>query len=34
MSIAEQTAVATSLQRLADAAGEVRDQDWNSGWDL
>lgn len=34
MSSAEQASVATSLQRLADAAGEVRDQDWSSGWDL
>ena len=34
MSPAEQASVATSLQRLADAAGEVRDQDWSSGWDL
>lgn len=34
MSSAEQASVATSLQRLADAAGEVREQDWSSGWDL
>jgi DNA-binding MarR family transcriptional regulator len=34
MSAAEQASVATSLQRLADAAGEVRDEDWSSGWDL
>ncbi|HUA73482.1 MAG TPA: MarR family transcriptional regulator [Solirubrobacteraceae bacterium] len=30
----EQAAVAGALQRLADAAGEVREQDWSSGWDL
>ena len=34
MSSSEQASVATSLQRLADAAGEVREQDWSSGWDL
>ncbi|HWF31573.1 MAG TPA: MarR family transcriptional regulator [Solirubrobacteraceae bacterium] len=34
MSAEEQTSLATSLQRLADAAGEVRDRDWSSGWDL
>jgi DNA-binding MarR family transcriptional regulator len=34
MSAAEQASVATSLQRLSDAAGEVRDQDWSSGWNL
>lgn len=30
----EQASVADALQRLADAAGEVREQDWSSGWDL
>ncbi len=34
MSAAEQASVAASLQRLADAAGEVREEDWSSGWDL
>ncbi len=34
MSSSEQASVARSLQRLADAAGEVREQDWSSGWDL
>lgn len=34
MSSSEQASVATSLQRLADAAGEVREQDWSSGWHL
>ncbi|HEX3909461.1 MAG TPA: MarR family transcriptional regulator [Solirubrobacteraceae bacterium] len=34
MSAAEQASVAASLQRLADAAGEVREQDWSDGWDL
>lgn len=30
----QQAALVDSLQRLSDAAGEVPEQDWSTGWDL
>jgi len=32
--VEQQAALVDSLQRLTDAAGEVPEQDWSTGWDL
>lgn len=32
--VTEQRAMANGLQKLAEAAGEVPEQDWSTGWDL